>query len=226
MPRQQAKRKEVRKPAKAANAGATPKDARAEKSAARRTAILAAALDVFSAEGFAAARLDDVAEKAGVAKGTIYLHFKDKEMLFQELIRTAISPFVATIEAAPSNIPFRMVADTISTNFVNEVLGTKRKNIIRLVMTEGRRFPKIAEFYFHEVVERSMKAIRKLIKAGIERGELKSDALAIFPQLIIAPALVAIIWDDLFERFEPLDKQAMLKTHFDILFSATGSKES
>ena len=61
--------------------------ARLQRSAARREAILAAALDEFSAQGFAAARLDDVARRAGVAKGTIYLHFRDKEALFQELIR-------------------------------------------------------------------------------------------------------------------------------------------
>src|SRR5215813_767162 len=74
--------------------------ARAQKSAARREAILAAALDEFSAQGFAAARLDDVARRAGVAKGTIYLHFRDKEALFQELIRSVLSPFVDTFTAA------------------------------------------------------------------------------------------------------------------------------
>src|SRR5262245_48488186 len=71
---------------------------RAEQAAARRTAILAAALDEFSARGFAATRLEDVAKRAGVAKGTIYLHFKDKEALFQELVRTMLSPVVARLE--------------------------------------------------------------------------------------------------------------------------------
>src|SRR5665213_4554440 len=68
--------------------------ARARKSAERRAAILAAALDEFAARGFAATRLDDVAQRAGVAKGTIYLHFADKETLFQELIRTALVPLI------------------------------------------------------------------------------------------------------------------------------------
>src|ERR671923_1209576 len=70
---------------------------RAGKSAARREAILAAALDEFAARGFAATRLDDVASRAGVAKGTIYLHFRDKESLFQELVRTLLSPVVGTL---------------------------------------------------------------------------------------------------------------------------------
>src|SRR4029079_13503290 len=71
---------------------------RAQRSAARRDAILAAALDEFAARGFAAARLDDVARRAGVAKGTIYLHFADKETLFQELIRLELSPVVGALQ--------------------------------------------------------------------------------------------------------------------------------
>ncbi len=69
---------------------------RAERQAQRREAILAAALDEFSARGFAATRLDDVAKRAGVAKGTIYLYFRDKESLFQELVRTMLSPVVGS----------------------------------------------------------------------------------------------------------------------------------
>src|SRR6201990_641374 len=73
---------------------AKPASNRAERAAERREAIIAAAMDEFMAQGFAATRLDDVARRAGVAKGTIYLHFKDKEALFEELIRTAIVPLV------------------------------------------------------------------------------------------------------------------------------------
>src|ERR1700760_4386876 len=73
---------------------------RADRSAERRKAILAAALEEFTAAGFAAARLDDIARRAGVAKGTIYLHFADKEALFQELVRTMLSPVVGGIVQA------------------------------------------------------------------------------------------------------------------------------
>src|SRR5215831_2906436 len=82
---------------------------RAVKTAARREAILAAALDEFSARGFEAARIDDVARRAGVGKGTIYLHFRDKEALFQDLVTTMLVPFIANIEAAPSaGLPIRV----------------------------------------------------------------------------------------------------------------------
>src|SRR3979490_313223 len=75
---------------------------RAGRRAERRQAILAAALREFSARGFASARLDDVAVAAGIAKGTIYLYFRDKEALFQDLIRSEMSPAVATLETAPA----------------------------------------------------------------------------------------------------------------------------
>ena len=78
---------------------AAARDRRKQRSAARREAILAAALDEFSARGFEAARLDDVAKRAGVAKGTIYLYFRDKESLFQELVRAMLTPLIGTIEA-------------------------------------------------------------------------------------------------------------------------------
>lgn len=192
---------------------------RAERSEARRDAILAAALKEFSASGFAATRLDDVAKRAGVAKGTIYLHFRDKEMLFQELIRSALSPLVAAIEAAPAvDLPLRAVTQMLATRFVEEVYGTDRKHVVRLVLAEGRRFPKVAEFYYREVVARAMAAMRKLVAGAVERGEIKSDAIGRFPQLIIAPVLVAIVWEGLFDRFEKLDPEAMLRAHFDLLF--------
>ncbi len=80
---------------------AKPPSNRAERAAERRGAIIEAAMDEFIARGFAATRLDDVASRAGVAKGTIYLHFKDKEALFEELIRTAIVPLVNRLASGP-----------------------------------------------------------------------------------------------------------------------------
>src|SRR5215469_2892637 len=116
--------------------------ARAAKAAARRDAILTAALDEFSAKGFASARLDDVAQRAGVAKGTIYLHFKDKEALFQELVRTMLGPLVAGLEQLrASDLPIRTVLERFTDLFVHDIYGTRRRDVARLVITEGTRFP-------------------------------------------------------------------------------------
>ena len=185
----------------------------------RREAILAAALEEFSASGFAATRLDDVAKRAGVAKGTIYLYFRDKESLFQELVRTMLSPVVGALEAArTADLPARAVAEGIADLFVREIFATRRKDVIRLIIAEGPRFPKLAEFYYHEVIERVTAAMRALMTRAVARGELSNDALARFPQLMIAPALVAIVWSSLFERFAPLDVRALMGAHIDILF--------
>jgi AcrR family transcriptional regulator len=193
--------------------------ARAIRSAARRQAILAAALDEFSARGFAAARLDDVAKRAGVAKGTIYLHFRDKEALFQEIVRSLMGPFVGTLEGVfAADIPLRAIADRLVEMFAREVFATRRKDIIRLIITEGARFPKLAEFYYREVLSRVLAAAKARLRRAVDRGEISHAALARFPQLIAAPAMLALIWSGLFERFEPLDVPELLRAHMNILF--------
>jgi AcrR family transcriptional regulator len=208
------------RPARAANTraanarSAAPDGRRAE----RRQAILAAALEEFSARGFEAARLDDVAARAGVAKGTIYLYFRDKEALFQDLIRE-MSPVVSTIERALSlDLPVRALAEQAVEVFVREVYGTRRKDIIRLVLSEGPRFPKLADFYYREVLSKIMLAVRMLLRRAKERGELRSDAIIAFPQLIGAPGIIAIIWSAMFDRHDPLDIRALMRAHLDLLF--------
>ena len=193
---------------------------REARSAERREAILAAALDEFSARGFEAARLDDVARRAGVAKGTIYLYFRDKESLFQELIRAMLAPLVTIIEGmGAADVPMARVSEHIVDLFVREVYETRRKDVIRLILTEGQRFPHIAEFYYREVLSRIIAAVRELLKRAAARGEVPAG-LVDFPQLIAAPGLVAVIWGGLFDRFEPLDVRAMMKTHVELLFGS------
>jgi AcrR family transcriptional regulator len=201
---------------------ATPrKRAREERKVERREAILAAALEEFSARGFAATRLDDVAQRAGVAKGTIYLYFRDKESLFQELVRSMLGPMVGAIEAAPlADLPVRVVAETIVDLFVREIYGTRRKDVLRLIISEGPRFPKLAEFYYREVIARVLPVMRALLTRAVERGELRNDALARFPQLLVAPGLVAIVWNGLFDKFSPLDVRELMRAHLDLLFGA------
>jgi len=199
---------------------ASRQSARSAKAAARRDAILDAALDEFSARGFAAARLDDVAKRAGVAKGTIYLHFADKENLFQELIRAKMVPVVGTLESAfAADLPLRAVVDQAIEIFMREIYGTKRKQVMRLIISEGPRFPTLAEFYYREVLSRVLKAVRGFLRRALDRGELADDSLVRFPQLLGASGVIAIIWSGLFERFEPLDVRAMMRAHVDRLLA-------
>src|SRR5262249_35922184 len=173
-----------------AGQGAARKDAGARRREKRRAAILAAALEEFAARGFAATRLDDVARRARIAKGTIYLYLRDKESLFQELVRSMLSPLVGTIEAAAlRDLPIRAVVETIVDLFVNEIYGTRRKDVIRLIIAEGSRVPKLAEFYYREVIARVLPALRARLALAVGRGGLPHDPLAPLPPLQVAPPL-------------------------------------
>ena len=176
-------------------------------------------MEEFIARGFAATRLDDIAKRAGVAKGTIYLHFQDKESMFEELIRTAIVPFVNRMAAPPPMAgSVRDLIEAMARMFIREVATTRRGDLVRLIVAEGPRFPEIADFYYREVVSRGLAALQRLVELGVARGEIRQSQLAQFPQIVIAPAMIAVIWKSLFERHAPLDAEAMLRTHLDLIF--------
>jgi AcrR family transcriptional regulator len=221
-PRKSAPKPANRRAGAAASAAPSPKPAasRAERAAERRGAIIEAAMDEFIARGFAATRLDDIARRAGVAKGTIYLHFKDKESMFEELIRTAIVPMVTRLWGTPPQ-PGASVRDMVegfAKTFIEEVATTRRGDLVRLIVAEGPRFPEVADFYYREVVSRGLGGMRALIELGIARGEIKQKNLARFPQIMVAPALIAVIWQSLFSRHAPLDALEMFRVHLDLIF--------
>jgi len=193
---------------------------------AKERAILDAALDVFAESGFAPARLEEVAARAGVAKGTIYLYFPSKQALFEALIRTGIGEPIeaAGAEAAALDLPFEAVVRGLFARMRHQILATRRKEIIRLVIAESGRFPELAEFYYREVVARGMALLRAAAERAVAQGELSSDELARFPQLVVAPGLVAFLWATLFERFETLDAEAMLEAHLALLLRPPKAK--
>jgi len=196
-----------------------PSSSRAERAAGRRQAIVDAALDEFISRGFTATRLEDIAKRAGVAKGTIYLHFRDKESMFEELIRTALVPLIGRLHASPAiGGSVRDVVEGFARTFVQEVASTRRGEIVRLIVAEGPRFPSVADFYYREVVSRGLAAMRALIELGVARGEIKQKNLARFPQILVAPAIIAVIWQGLFGRHAPLDATEMLRVHLDMIF--------
>jgi AcrR family transcriptional regulator len=207
--------------AKAASPNPPPSQppGRAARAAERRQAIIEAALEEFISRGFTATRLDDVAKRAGVAKGTIYLHFKDKESMFEELIRTALVPLIGRLHAPPPiGGSVRDAVEGFARTFIQEVASTRRGDIVRLIVAEGPRFPAIADFYYREVVSRGLAGMRALIELGVARGEIHQKELARFPQILVAPALIAVIWQSLFSKHAPLDVTEMLRVHLDLIF--------
>lgn len=184
---------------------------------ARREAILAAALDIFSRHGFATARLDDVAARAGIAKGTLYLYFKSKEALFEELIHSRVTPLLDKLELAAAAAPPAVLFARFFELFRKEILGTDRKLILQLLISEGARFPTIAEFYHREVVSRGIALIRSAMRNAGGAEELQR-----FPQLIVAPLILALVWDRLFGRIDPLDVESMLAAYAEMLKNTAG----
>ena len=189
---------------------------------ARRLAILEAALDGFLAEGFAATSLDAIARRAGVAKGTIYLYFADKEALFRALVRETVSPVIAQAEALAPLFPgpARDLLRHLARTFVREVIRSERRRLVRLVLSEAPRFPWLAEVYWEEVVGRAMAMLRGVSRRAVERGEFAHDLLERFPQLLPAPLLVGFLWTTLFDRFEPLDVEGLVDQWLDLLLPA------
>jgi len=193
---------------------------RKTRAAGRREAILAAALEEFSARGFSATRLDDVAKRASIAKGTIYIYFRDKESLFHELIRAMLTPLVGTVERmGAADLPIRELGARFVDLFVREVFETRRKDVIRLMISEGPRFPKLAEFYYREVLSKLLSAMRAVLERAAARGEVSAQVAA-FPQIVAAPGLVAVVWSGLFDRYEPLDARALMTAQLDLLLAS------
>jgi AcrR family transcriptional regulator len=189
---------------------------------AKLQTILDAALDIFLEKGFADARLDDVAARAGVAKGTLYLYVPSKQALFEALVQSGIGGPVGALEqkvpdpAASAEDQLRALFHFLRT----EILGTRRRDIVRLLLMEASRFPELAEVYHREVIVRGLRILRGIAERGVARGEFRSDEIARFPQLAIAPALVALLWTSLFQRFDPIDIEAMLEAHLTLLMRA------
>jgi AcrR family transcriptional regulator len=191
---------------------------------ATRDAILNAALDEFAANGFAAARLDDVARRAGVAKGTIYVHFRDKETLFEEIVRAWLGPIAGALAGTTlGELSFHDFIERLALMFVRDILQTRRKDVLRLIITEGGRFPQLAHVYYRDVIKHALAGLRQVTREAIERGEISSDALVRFPHLLVAPGILAVVWEALFARFEPLDAESMMREHVALLYAALRS---
>lgn len=202
----------------AASRAAAPGPARVRRrrQAARPGEIAAAALAVFTEKGFAATRMQDVATRAGIAKGTLYLYFPTKEELFFAVVREALLPRLAAIEAwtAGQSTPAPEVLRGLLAHA--RTLGRGAVAAIpRLVLTEAARSPAIARFYAEEVVARGMRAIAGILARGVARGEFRAvDPMAMAP-VVFAPVLLGMLWRDTIGRHAkgPLDPAAMLDAH-------------
>ena len=185
---------------------------------ARPAEIVDAARAEFITKGFAAARIDDVAARAGVSKGLVYVYFPSKEALFEAVIRAAVVPILDTVAAmieadaeTPAPTQLRMMISTV----YRELVLTERRRLLQLIIAEGSRFPEIARFYHAEMISKARALLRKVIERGVARGEFRPSTITDYPEIIAAPALIAAIWKLLFEPFEPVDTDAFMAAHLE-----------
>jgi AcrR family transcriptional regulator len=184
--------------------------------------IVDAAFEEFAAKGYAGTRLEDVAARARVSKGLPYLYFKTKEALFKAVIKSVITAHFDAMRQS-------METTTLSSeaflkgpflSFLQELVCSKRAFIARLMIAEGHKHPELTKYYYDQVVSRGIETLTRLIDRGIERGEFRPTRLREFPQLLVAPALTAILWRQLFERHHHLDTDGLLATNIELLTDA------
>ena len=185
--------------------------------------ILSAALDEFVEKGFAAARLDAIAQRAGVAKGTIYLYFDTKEALFEEAARAIIGPMVARFEslaAAPQDGAEAALRQMVRTLYNDVISDPRKRSLLRLIISQGPRFRDLLRFYHDEVISPSMGALKRVLAYGVAHGEFAESPATEHPQLVLGPALTAAIWTILFHEIEPIDLDAFCEAHLDFVMRA------
>ena len=173
---------------------ATPKWRRCPED--RPEQIIKAALAVFGECGLANARLQDIAERAGVSKGTIYLYFPNKEELFREMIRqTAVAAIERAEQADVQGTPTNQLL-AFMRGYWAFVRSPVFLTIYRLVLGELHQFPDLAKFYAHEVVARGQKLLAGIIRRGIDAGEFREIDPMVAARMVVALTVMNGIWRD------------------------------
>jgi AcrR family transcriptional regulator len=186
---------------------------------ARPAELLDAALAEFFEKGFAAARLEDIAARAGVSKGTIYLYFGSKEEMFEALVRTIPQANVETARAIASDAsipPTALVQRLLQ--FLGALIRDERmQKFPRLIISDGGLFPKLAETYKREVIARGVGILSSVIERGIADGTFRKVDARRAAFAAIAPLLFTAIWRTTFERFddEAFDHEGFVAQHIE-----------
>jgi AcrR family transcriptional regulator len=187
----------------------------------RSPEILDAALACFSEKGFAATRMDDIAARAGISKGTIYLYFDSKEAVFKALARASIGAQLALVRAQLSSFQgssaelLRFVIGTIG----NFAATSDRVVLGRVLLAEAGNFPELAEFWRREIIDQGLGLFESIIRRGQESGEFRSIPPEHAARLCVAPILVMVLWRTIFARFDdkPYDYHGLIAGHLDTL---------
>lgn len=193
---------------------------RQKRKEARPAEILQSAIEEFSESGFAGAKIEAIAARAGVAKGTVYLYYATKEELFEAIVRDRVSPVFKIISGIVKLWPGSQTTllKQIIPRFYSEIVeNDMRRMILKTLISESDRFEQLATFYYKEILVPARKILKNIVRSGINNGEFRDTPIAHEPLVLVGPALTAAIWKMTFERSEKLDTKRWLEAHVDLV---------
>ena len=179
--------------------------------------ICAAALEVFAEKGFAAAKLDEIARRAGVSKGTLYLYFKDKEDLFRAVVRDTVAPNIDAVRAAvtTAGLPFAQLVPMFLGRFAELATRLPVGAVAKMVIGESRNFPELAKVWHDQVSSKALAMLTGLIENAQEKGEVRSGDPRLHAFTLMGPMLMGVLYHETLQPVggEPLDIEALAKQH-------------
>ena len=182
--------------------------------------ITAAAFEAFAEKGFARTRVDDVAKRAGVSKGLLYLYFKTKEELFKAVVKSVVirrvDQLIENVESTELSSEDFIRGPLLS--FLQQLPGSPVAIVIRLLISEGPRHPDLVDYYYDNVVAKGLAAISGFVKRGIARGEFRDSAVSDLPHLVLAPVMLSIIWGIIFTN-RRLETDTLIETQIDMILT-------
>lgn len=196
---------------------------------ARPDEVLDAALDLFIASGFSATRVEDIARRAGISKGAVYLYFDSKEAILAALVRRSVVP-VAVDAVSQSALEQADAAETIRL-MVRTVAGRMADGRIfaipRIIFAEAGNFPDLVQMYRREVIERGIGALEALVKRGIEQGQFRPVNPRHAVRGIIGPLIAhLLLWRVFgFDDESDVDIDSFVESHLDLLFRGLSHPE-
>lgn len=199
---------------------ATPARRWRRRAEARPEEILEAALDEFSERGFDAARMEDVARRAGLSKAGVYLYFESKEALLEALIEAKVAPLAQQArQLAASGLSDPLLALRMLARIAAERIRDPRLFAVpRLVISLSARFPAIADHYRKNVVEIALAALTQLIEAAIKTGQIRRADPRAVARAFIGPLFFEAMWTHVLRGETALDRpENLIESHFDIL---------
>jgi AcrR family transcriptional regulator len=202
-------------------------ETRRRRKAERPQEIVEAAFAEFSRNGYATTTLDQIAERAGVTKGTIYVYFENKEHLFISMVREITKATLDTVHemfATHDGSTAELLRAQFAFIYAHIVEDRRRREVLRMLIAEAPRFPELADRYHQDILRPCLDMLRQAIRRGIERGEFRNSAIVDQPQVVIAPIALVDLWMMMFDDRQPLDLKAYFDAHLDLVLNGLATK--